>query len=312
PVDLKRRVRLVDDKAVGDREFELSAELASQQTAALQQVRQALAGNGWITEFDGGKEAHYQVAVNRTGAYEICIGLPLKNLRPAVMPSEPDGAKKVVERLVHLTKYQSVQALENRVSRLSNSLQVDLMQQLDWQPGDPYHLVPFEHPDTIEISVGSFAFLKIVNRSQADLNVAVLDLEPTWAISKISILDLSAPFYAIAPNEEQIIPLQFELPSGPDDQPLYQRATEVLKVFAALGPADFSSLELPPLDHPSAPKSFTRGDSDVGVGVGNSELNRLLSAISAESPTLTRAVTMVRDPNQAWTTKQIRFTLTQS
>ncbi|MGB7488677.1 MAG: hypothetical protein WA901_20970, partial [Phormidesmis sp.] len=186
------------------------------------------------------------------------------------------------------------------------------MQQLDWQPGDPYHLVPFEHPDTIEISVGSFAFLKIVNRSQADLNVAVLDLEPTWAISKISILDLSAPFYAIAPNEEQIIPLQFELPSGPDDQPLYQRATEVLKVFAALGPADFSSLELPPLDHPSAPKSFTRGDSDVGVGVGNSELNRLLSAISAESPTLTRAVTMVRDPNQAWTTKQIRFTLTQS
>ncbi|MEM6453186.1 MAG: caspase family protein, partial [Cyanobacteria bacterium P01_D01_bin.105] len=83
--------------------------------------------------------------------------------------------------------------------------------------------------------------------------------------------------------------------------------TEVLKVFAAIGPADFSSLELSPLDVPMASKSAaTRSAGETG------SLNRLMSAINAESPKLTRAAVAVADPNQDWTTKQIRFTLTQA
>ncbi len=320
PVDLKRRVRLVDDKPVGNSDTELPPELASQQKAALQPIRAALAHSGWVSAVDGQsdstekdstekdnsqKEAHYQVAINASGAYEICVGLPIENLRPHIMIGEPDAGEKVAKRLVHLTKYQSVQELENRVSRLATFLDVSLMQQPSWQPGDPYNPVPFDDPNDIEIAVGSYAFLRIANRSQAPLNIAVLDLEPNWAISKINILGLPGPFYEMSPGEEQITPLQFALPSGPDDQPLYQRVTETIKVFAALGPADFSSLELPPLDNPITAKRSVTRSSDSGA------LNRLISAISAESPTLTRAATRVSDPNQAWTTKQIRFTLTQ-
>ncbi|MEM6453241.1 MAG: caspase family protein, partial [Cyanobacteria bacterium P01_D01_bin.105] len=271
PADLKRRVRLVDDKAVGDRESELPADVASTQQTALQRVREALAGNGWLTEFGGDKEAHYQVAVDRTGTYEICMGLPLKNLRPPLAVDDDEAASKVVDRLVHLTKYQSVQELDNRVSRLTGWLQVELMQQPDWQPGETPQPIPFEDPNAIELSVNDFAFLKITNQSPIDLNVAILDLEPTWAIGKIPILGLPGNFYTMAPGESQTTPLQFALPNGPDDQPLYQQVTEVLKVFAAIGPADFSSLELSPLDVPMASKSAaTRSAGETG------SLNRLM------------------------------------
>jgi hypothetical protein len=308
PAALKRRVRLVDDKTVGDRESELPADLASQQLAALQKVRQAMASNGWLMEFDGEQAAHYQVAVDRTGAYEICIGLPLKNLRPPAMITDPNSATKVVERLVHLAKYQSVQELDNRASRLTAYLKVEVMQQPGWQPGDSYQLIPFPDPSAIEISVGSFAFLKISNQYPADLNIAVLDLEPTWAISKIPILGLPGSFYTMASHEEQIIPLQFSLPTSPDDQPLYTRAKESLKVFAALGSADFSYLELPKLDDSIAFKgSSTRG----GFTPAGNALNRLMAAIGAESPKLTRAAAVVSDPNQEWTTTQLNFTVTQ-
>lgn len=181
------------------------------------------------------------------------------------------------------------------------------MQQPDWQPGDPYKLIPFEDANAIEISVDSFAFLKIVNLCRTDLNVAVLDLEPTWAISRIPILSLPGAFYTMAPREEQIIPLKFYLPDSPDDKVIYTRAKETLKVFGALGAADFTSLELPQLDEPIASRGACRGDAYRG----NNALNRLMSAISADSPTLKRAVAVVPDPNQEWTTKQIHFTLTQ-
>lgn len=308
PADLKRRVRLVDNKTVGDREFELPLELANQQQAALQKVGQLLTNNGWVTEVNGESEAHYQVAIDRTGAYEICIGLPLKNLRPTIAIDEPDAAIKVVERLVHLAKYQSVQELDNRSSRLTAYVKVDLMQQPGWQQGDPYQLIPFEDANAIEISVDSFAFLKVVNLCQADLNIAVLDLEPTWAISRIPILGLPGAFYTMAPGEEQIIPLKFSLPNSPDDKAIYTRVKEALKVFAALGSADFTSLELPQLDEPIAHQgSAHRG----GTHQEGNALNRLMAAISADSPTLKRAVVVVPDPNQEWTTQQIHFTLTQ-
>ena len=304
PVELKRRVRLIDDKAVGDREFELPSQLANQQVAALQKVREAMANNGWLIAFEGEEDAPYQVAINREGAYEICMGLPVKNLRPPIAIEETEAASKVIERLVHLAKYQSVQTLDNPKSRLSALLQVDLMQQPGWQPGDSYNLIPFDNPNAVELSVGDFAFLRIINRAQIDLNVAVLDLDPVWAISKLPILNLPGSFYTMSPGEEQVMPLSFSLPSGPDDQPLYAKVTETIKVFAAIGAADFSLLELPPLDVPIASKGNTRG-SDSGT------LNRLMSAIDAESPATTRAIAVVTDPNQDWATQQIQFTLSQ-
>ena len=312
PAELKRRVRLVDDKAIGGGELGLPAPLASQQKMVLQKVRDALADNGWLSEVSseagdnaGGEQAaHFQVAVDRTGAYEICMGLPIQNLRPPIPITDLDGAKKVIERLVHLAKYQAVQAIDNPTSRLTGYLKVDLMQQPDWQPGDAFHLIPFKTPQAIEVVAGSYAFLRIENSAGAPLNIAVMDLEPTWEISRIPFLSLSASENTLAPGETQIIPLRFSLPSGEADKSFYLRANETVKVFAALGTVDFSWLTLPQLDAEIEYRGATRGMADGA-------LNQLMAAVGAQKPMLTRAAVPVSDPNQEWTTQQIHFTITQ-
>ena len=67
-------------------------------------------GNGWVVEVGEGEDAHFQVAVDKEGNYEICLGMPIENLRPALSIDDPVSPQKVVDRLVHLGKYQSVQA----------------------------------------------------------------------------------------------------------------------------------------------------------------------------------------------------------
>lgn len=304
PTDLQRRVRLFAGKQIGVRESELPAALASQQPAALAKVRQALEGNGWVREAEADEEAHYQVAITREGDYEICIGLPLKNLRPTLRLNDPDAARKSVARLTHLAKYQAVQELDNVSSGLSRYLSVELLTQLDWQPGELLNPVPFSDPQNISVASNSFVFLKLANHYQSDLNIAVLDIMPTWAIAQIPISGLPGALYSMAPKEEQIIPLKISLPNALDDQPLYTTAKETLKVFAALGSADFSWLELPPLDNPVQTKGSRAR--------GGSALSQMLEAIGAEQkPSTTRAISLIRDPNQDWTTKQIRITITQ-
>ena len=71
PVDLVRRVRLFDQKQAGSNENDLPLDWVDRQTAALETVRQALKGNGWVVEVQEGEEAHYQVAIDRDGAYEF-------------------------------------------------------------------------------------------------------------------------------------------------------------------------------------------------------------------------------------------------
>ena len=66
PVDLIRKVRLFAEKQAGDKEQDLPADLVDKQTAALEKVRQALAGNGWVVEVKEGE-------VMKIGEYQYII-----------------------------------------------------------------------------------------------------------------------------------------------------------------------------------------------------------------------------------------------
>jgi len=55
PIDLKHRIRLFI-KEVGNKENELPPELADKQAAALDKVRQAMQGNGWVREVQGNEQ----------------------------------------------------------------------------------------------------------------------------------------------------------------------------------------------------------------------------------------------------------------
>ncbi len=308
PVDLIRKVRLFDRKVAGEKEQDLPPELVAKQTPALDKVRQALLDNGWVVEVKDGEESHFQVAVAKDSTYEICIGMPIKNLRPGLNIEDPEAPKKVVERLVHLAKYQSVQALDNPASKISEYIKFELLDK---------NQQPFPDSNNVELKQGETVFLRLKNNFSQALNVAILDLEATWEISHLPINNLEAPFFQLDPNQKIVdLQLQFQLP----ERDGYEKAKETLKVFATKGVANFQWLLLPALDEDMQSRGNlnrelkqqveqmrTRGETLI-----INPLNDLLSIIGAdidEPPVITRKAIVKPDPNADWATQEVNITV---
>ena len=299
PVDLIRKVRLFDRKVAGDREQDLPAELVDRQTPALAKVREALIGNGWVVEAKENEAAYYQVAVAKDGTYEICIGMPIANLRPALNIEDPNAAKKVVDRLVHLTKYQSVKALDNPASELSECLEFQLCDR---------QKQPFPDPQNVSLKPGEVTYLKVKNTGSQTLNVAVLDLEPTWAISQVPIQGDLSTFFPLDSGQEAYTKLRLALPEN------YKQTKETLKIFATKGLANFQWLILPSLDE--TPK--TKGNSPNeelktrSLNLAINPLNNLFTAIGNDvdnPPEKTRAMVYEAEPEAEWATQEINITV---
>ncbi|MCU0550342.1 MAG: caspase family protein [Leptolyngbya sp. Prado105] len=305
PIELIQRVRLTDSKTVGEQESELPSELVDLQKEALDKVRQALAGNGWVVEEQAGESALYQVAIDRQGNYEICKGKPIPNLRPLLSINDPDAPQRVVDRLIHLAKYQAVQSLDNASSKLAQVLEVQLLTE-DRQP--------FPDPQNLVVKNEEIVRLRLSNRGARPLKVAVLDLEPTWAVSQIPIGGIDSPFFPLDAGAEEEIPLRLKVP----DDPAYEQSTEILKVFAVQqGLADFRWLTLPALDQPLttrgamfdqdlAAQSVTRSGESEGINPLN-DLLKMIGADLDQAPKTTRAAIVVVDPRQEWVTKQVQI-----
>jgi Caspase domain len=309
PVELVQRVRFTE-KPEGEQEHELPPNWVGRQKEALEQVRQALAGNGWVVEEQAGESALYQVAIDREGNYEICKNRPIANLRPLLAIDEPMAAKRVVDRLVHLARCQAVESLDNAGSKLAQILEVELLTE-DGQP--------FADPQNITIKSEENVYLRLSNKGNQPLKVAVLDIEPTWAVSQIAIGGMEEPFFPLDKGAVKDVLLCLRLP----DDNAYETARETLKVFAVQkGLADFRWLALPPLDEPPTPRAaelehgldhifynenVTRGMSQPE---GINPLNDLLKMIGADLDKVTettRSASVVVDPKQEWVTKQVQI-----
>lgn len=311
PVELIQKVRFVDNKLEGDQDNELPSNLVGRQKEALDKVRQALVGNGWVVEEKEGESALYQVAIDRDGNYEICKGMPIPNLRPLLSIDKLENPQKVIARLVHLAKYQAVQTLDNSSSKLAQVIEVELLKGDGTGFNDPQNPV-VKHEDEV--------ILRLKNNGKQPLKIAVFDLEPSWAVGQIDPINSESPspYFDLSNGDSRDIMLGMSIP---DDQ-AYDCSKETIKVFAVQkGLADFRWLALPPLD--DLPK--TRGaeleqDLDslvqaqatrsMGEPEGVNPLNNLLKMIGADlnnAPNVTRAATVVVDPKQEWVTKQIQI-----
>jgi hypothetical protein len=300
-IALVRKVRLFEKQEDSTNQLPknqvLPSELLKIQTTALTAVKAAIkrTGKGWVELASEGE--HYQVAINTSGEYEICDrnGTPFPNLRPALLVSDADAAENVVKRLVHLTKYQAAQELEN-LSVLTNKLVVQLTDK---------DKKPLADPTKQTLQSGEHIFLYIKNESDKNLNVVVMDLKSDWAISQLDILEDGASFVPFAPGQEELIPIRFKLPEG------YQEGKDILKVFATVKPAKFRWLELPSLDKPikARKQSFDEYDENTPRG-GGDPLDKLLEAISAdpdEIPPTREAEVM--SSNRGWTSKTVTITV---
>lgn len=311
PLTLKHPVRLFI-KEVGNGENQLPSNLADKQAAALERVRQAMEGNGWLREVEDNEEGDYQVAIGKNGEYEICIGMPLTNLKPLLMIDDTSAPEKVVKRLVHLAKYQAIAELDNPNSTLAQYLEVEL---LDANKN------PFPTPDNIVLESGRVC-LRITNNYSRSLNICILDLEPTWGIFQIDVEEIDAPFYELDSGKTlDLDKLEFAAPEGDT----YEQSKETLKVFAVKGLANFKWLSLPPLDEEQNSKS--RGNLDSELEMKKQELatrgqkqtinplNNLLVTIGAninEPPKITRAFRRKPNSNSEWVTKQVQVIVKSS
>ena len=202
PVELMQRVRFTDNKTEGEQESGLPSHLVNLQKEALEKVRQALAGNGWVVEEKAGEAASYQVAIDRQGNYEICKGMPIPNLRPLLAIDDPGAPQRVVDRLVHLSRYQAVQSLDNSSSKLAQVLEIQLL---------TADKTPFLDPQNLTVKSDDVVCLRLSNKGTQPLKVAVLDIEPTWEVSQIAIGGMESPFFALDAGAEEDILLRLRV-----------------------------------------------------------------------------------------------------
>ncbi|MEG4596518.1 caspase family protein [Microcoleus sp. F8_C2] len=292
----------------------LSSDVHKMQDSALQAVRDALKDNKWI-ELVGDRQAgkvgqendsegiKYMVALNESGEYEICdsVGIPYPNLRPALKPSDPDAAQTIVKRLVHLAKYHAAEQLANldKSSPLTSKLVIEWIGKLEkYDPEDGIPevstLQPLDDSNNPIIKENEWLFLRIRNDTPKSLNVAVLDLGSNWKITQIHPYEPGERFSLIESGKEEIIPFSLSLPQG------YTEMTDVAKVFATVGEANFRWLELPSLDNPLIPKGWETRNGNL--------LEDLLASIDDEAPK-TRDLNPARYPSKEWTAKQVSMTV---
>ncbi|MGP1385369.1 MAG: caspase family protein [Thainema sp.] len=310
PIELVQKVRFSADKTEGELEDELPANLVHRQQDALDRVRQALMNNGWIKEEKGEEIALYQVAIDRKGNYEICKAIPISNLRPLLSIDDPTAPNRVVNRLVHLAKYQAVESLDNSSSKLANVLDVEIL---------TVEGVSFPDSQNITVHHEDVICLRLANTGHQPLKLAVLDLEPTWAISQIPIGGIEAPFFDLDQGAVTKVLLQLRVP----DNSMYQQTKEIIKVFAVeKGLADFRWLTLPPLDElpntrggkldeefKNMIETITTRSAGQTESNGINPLHYLLTMIGKDSgiaPKAQRSASIVVDPSQEWVTKQIQ------
>jgi hypothetical protein len=247
-------------------------------------------------------KAHYQVAINEQAEYEIWdpAGKVIPNLNPPLRIDEIDSAAKVIQRLVHLTKYSNIQQLDNldSTSPLSRKLIVELLGvSQDYEPGDN----PNDYLQSIEsqgnskiVRVGQKLVLRIKNSLSKDsklvLNLTVLDLQPDWGIRQI--YPTSGYFTTLDSAKEEYFPLQAALPSK------YKEGKDIIKVFGTIDQTNFRWLELPSLDQPLTQREATRGNSP------KNPLEELMAAITKDKA-VTRDLNPSATPSKEWTTAQI-------
>jgi hypothetical protein len=266
---------------------------------ALRRVAAALTGQTWVEPASrSGEPADFVVTTDKNGAfYQICdasdVPVPI---RPALPTANTAAPTVVVERLVHLARFQAVQTLENSdpLSPLRGGVVVELLETPNsFQKGDPTAgLKPYPAGAVPRLKPGNWVVLSVTNRSAKPINVVVLDLSSDWSVSVAHPEDR---FLTIAPGDEPLrLALQAALPVG------QTQGYDVLKVIATVEPpSGFELLTLPPLDQP-IPRAGERASVTRSPGT----LGALLAAVTADRPT--RALNTGGQPTGGWAVNHVK------
>ena len=267
-VQLRGWVHLKDEGAEG---------LPSEYKQILENAYQENDQKGFIEWVGPESAADFIVAKNEEECYEIwdAAGDLIPNIQPSLPMSSQDSAKKVIERLIHLTQYRNVMQLTNNDSRAFDAPQI-AMACLD---------VPRNHIYTDGEDIKLF----IHNKSDFDVEITILELSHDWSIQQI-YPHTSANSYTFAPGESDTLEFSTYVASEADEE------RSVFKLFATLTGTNFRLLELDSLDAPQK----------RGLYSAQNDLEAVLSQLVDKVPS-TRAVRLKKSTQREWKTRQIEI-----
>jgi hypothetical protein len=267
---------------------------------ALTAIRKAIAarGKGFLTTAENADASNYQVAIEQNGDFSILdsFGKPFPNLRPAIKINEEKAAEKVVTRLVHLTKYHTIQHLKSpeTLSPLAGKIIVEAFAappeaKNDQVPANPQSLPVINGIPTVKH--GERIYLNIRNEWAKTVNIAVLLLDMDWSIIQALPSRNLGQTLVLEPGKGKSIwqaPRAFLLPD-------YDEGINIFKVFAAISDTSFRYLELPPLDNPFR---------SVLIRAPLNPLEQLLAESNADLP-VTRGMEFDAEVSKEWTVVEL-------
>ncbi|WP_437902728.1 caspase family protein [Sorangium sp. So ce327] len=289
-VELRRQVNLF-------RRDDLPPGIDQQRALAALEAAINTRGRGFLVVHTSGTP-YYQVAINDGGQYEIWdpSGKPMPNVG-AVSVGAPNAAALVVDRLMHLFRYQTILEVDDPFSALKDALRVELRTPPPgWSPGDWIEGGTVIEPsgDAHAVQSGAYTFVRVVNDSNRPINVVAVDLEDDWSIDPIMPPDPSAGYYTTVEAQRDVwFAFQSVLRPG------RTRAVDVINIFATVDDADFWWLLQPPIDQPITRSVMVRS------GAARDALFRLREALDADRNTA-RVMSTVSKPGSDWTVRQIR------
>lgn len=249
--------------------------------------KEQVAGHRWI-EFcsETDKDVDYFVSLNAAGEYWVLDAEkePIKNIIFPIKAGEPDASQKLINRLIHLAKYQSILDLDNEEysAPLNGKLKIELGTSVKRE------FVPLEADNDIyELEEGERVILRIHNQSNRTLNVTALILQTDLSIVKS--YPKGGPYEPVEPGQYKEIRLDLGLPEN------YQEGVDIVKVFATLDGTNFEFLKLPKLDQ--SRKGF-------GNQKPTNVLEKLLAAVVDEDNPK-RNIRVVTDASEEWTTEKV-------
>ncbi|WP_437542206.1 caspase family protein [Sorangium sp. So ce367] len=253
-------------------------------------------GRGFLVLHTSGTP-HYQVAINDGGQYEIWdpSGKRMPNV-PAVSVGAPKAVELVVDRLIHIFRYKTIEEVYDPFSGLKDTLRVELRAPpAGWSPGDWIEGGTVMEPEggRYVVKPGSYSFVRVVNDSDRRINVVAVDLEDDWSIGAVMPPDPSRQYYTtVDAHRDAWFALGAVLRAG------HTSAVNVIKIFVTVDDSDFWWLLHPPIDQPITRSERRRASA------ARDALFRLREALDAEKNEESR-MRVVSQPGFDWTVHQI-------
>ncbi|WP_437841995.1 caspase family protein [Sorangium sp. So ce1153] len=253
-------------------------------------------GRGFLVLHTSGTP-HYQVAIDDGGQYEIWdpSGKPMPNV-PAVSVAAPKAAELVVDRLIHIFRYKTIEEIYDPFSGLKDALRVELRAPPPgWSPGDWIEGGTVIEPKggRYVVKPGSYSFVRVVNESDRRVNIVAIDLEDDWSIGPVMPPDPSREYYTtVEAHQHAWFALGAVLRAG------RASAKNIIKILVTVDDSDFWWLLHPPIDRPITRSERRRASA------ARDTLFRLREALDADKNEESR-MRVVSQPGFDWTVQQI-------